>query len=1254
MAINFLNNAIGTAATFTGDLKVAGGLLFADQSSTRVGIGTLFPDELLHVDGPCKIRGLLKLDQNNQSTFAGVNAGNLTNIIGSKNTAFGRDSLSVATSNSNNVAVGFEALKSSNTGNNNVAIGAESMSATTDSNGNNVAIGYQAAKSTNGARNVAIGAAALLANVNGIQNTAIGDNALSSLTGNGNTALGYQAGSNLTNAQNNVIIGYQAQAGAATVQNQIVIGKGAVGDTTNNSVVIGNDAIAKTILKGAIVVPSYGAGTLVTDAAGNITASSGGGAGGPYLPLTGGTLTGALTGTSATFAGEITASKNQNATSTFTFQNTDTTNTNSRANLNVTAGNRSINLLAINDDHLYLSRTSATNLYIQRGSSTDVIIDSTGNVGIGTTSPDAKLEVAGIVKINTGADASNPRLYFQQDDIDVNNFIEVDRGSNAMEFWNNGSERMRISSAGNVGIGTVTTSPYRLNVLRSDGNVAFLTDGATADLAITCIGGVTDLSPTTGVLAFGTSSTERMRITSGGNVGIGTDSPDSLLNLEGVKNTSIITLGSTTNNSSWSVGDRVGGIDFYSGDGSGAGSGIKASISYEVEAGVTGSTNSMVFRASGTTSGTKNLERMRIDSNGNVGIGTASPAAAAKLTVMGNQTFGLPGNGTNTSSRFISIEGNADSSGEGSSRVFFTEHNSSTAAMDKYGMSLGYRGGSTSIVGASGNTWTGLTQLNNGEWGMFGHDNNAVGVKIMQGSRSATYTAFYSGGSETMRVTGGDVGIGATSPNQKLHVNGATQLGDINATVNFGTVALKVVEGTISSGPTLGVGNIGAQAVLYSNGLFGMYTGVSSNGSTWMQSQRNDASTATYNILLNPLGGNVGIGTTSPNEKLEIVGNARISNSNTGASSTTLRIGAYSVNNNTKYGGAIRSYHNFGLTYDADLAFFANADNERMRITGAGNVGIGTTTPGEKLSVDGNIFLQGSDDYIAFNTSASSGHPKIKMNSDADFSFLNTAGSNTFHIENGGNVGIGTTTPGEKLTVSGNGRFSNGSQGTLTIKHNYGYLQPNWGIKLDGDTNTSGGYLSQYINLGGFALNQGGTYYGGGPHRTDANSTSFSSVSGVNGEIVFYTNTSLTANANFTPAERMRITSNGTVDIAAKDLIIDDVNEHREEFTATGNQSISFDVDMKSIGASGQPFEVFVGWTHYSTGYGASLHQAFFQRSTAQSNITLIHTYFQQASSNGGSWGVSYINATTIRVTKTAGMHSGSGYGYLRVTQLKP
>ena len=134
----------------------------------------------------------------------------------------------------------------------------------------------------------------------------------------------------------------------------------------------------------------------------------------------------------------------------------------------------------------------------------------------------------------------------------------------------------------------------------------------------------------------------------------------------------------------------------------------------------------------------------------------------------------------------------------------------------------------------------------------------------------------------------------------------------------------------------------------------------------------------------------------------------------------------------------------------------------------------------------------------------------------------------------------------------------------------------------------------------------------------------------------------------------MRIDSSGRVEVKSRVLSIDAVDEYRENFTTTGNATPSFDIDVKSIGASGQPFEVFVAWTHYSTSYGAGLHQAYYQRSTVQSNITLIHTYFNQTSTLGGAWSVSYVNATTIRVSKSAGTHAGAGYGYIRVTRLKP
>ena len=111
-------------------------------------------------------------------------------------------------------------------------------------------------------------------------------------------------------------------------------------------------------------------------------------------------------------------------------------------------------------------------------------------------------------------------------------------------------------------------------------------------------------------------------------------------------------------------------------------------------------------------------------------------------SILNQVSFGIPAAGSSTKARFFSIEGNADGSGEGSGRIFFSEHNSSTAAKSKYGMSLGYRGGSTSIVGTDGNTWTGLSDIGNGQWGMWGHDNSAPGSLIMYGDRAATFVNF--------------------------------------------------------------------------------------------------------------------------------------------------------------------------------------------------------------------------------------------------------------------------------------------------------------------------------------------------------------------------------------------------------------------------------------------------------------------------------------------------------------------------------
>lgn len=120
----------------------------------------------------------------------------------------------------------------------------------------------------------------------------------------------------------------------------------------------------------------------------------------------------------------------------------------------------------------------------------------------------------------------------------------------------------------------------------------------------------------------------------------------------------------------------------------------------------------------------------------------------------------------------------------------------------------------------------------------------------------------------------------------------------------------------------------------------------------------------TRGIFVDP-NGNVGIGTTSPTEKLDIVGNARIDGDLevTGSQNIDGLVTAtdgFGGGNSFYYGGWIRI---FGATPNNDLAFRTgggtppNADvgTEIMRLTETGSLGIGTTSPSERLHVVGNI-----------------------------------------------------------------------------------------------------------------------------------------------------------------------------------------------------------------------------------------------------------------------------------------------------------
>lgn len=137
------------------------------------------------------------------------------------------------------------------------------------------------------------------------------------------------------------------------------------------------------------------------------------------------------------------------------------------------------------------------------------------------------------------------------------------------------------------------------------------------------------------------------------------------------------------------------------------------------------------------------------------------------------------------------------------------------------------------------------------------------------------------------------------------------------------------------------------------------------------------------------------------------------------------------VANNLQVGGSIYAssyiYHtgdtNTYMRFPSnDTISWNTAGTERMRINSSGNVGIGTTSPGQKLEVEGNIRLSKSTDLTSGFEIGRDGNTLdafIIQRENADL-FFRTNNSERMRINSFGNIGIGTTNPGSyKLKVAG-------------------------------------------------------------------------------------------------------------------------------------------------------------------------------------------------------------------------------------------
>jgi hypothetical protein len=725
-------------------------------------------------------------------------------------------------------------------------------------------------------------------------------------------------------------------------------------------------------------------------------------------------------------------------------------------------------------------------LYVNDSLNSGIVIKSTGKVGIGTTSPEARLHIAGDhlllsngIELRSKDTGGSVRTIARVNG-STNDLEYGWSGAGAVKFMGGGAytERMRIHTNGNVGIGT--NSPAGKLDIRSGAlfvgdytGVVTPTDGiwlerpagnSTQIQMYTTGASIFRISSdgTTANIGWGSGQDREVNFQNTGagtiKVGIGTGSPDSPLTVtNNAASSYIINVNMADDVDGGGFYEATGGMELYLKDTSGT-SQVKL-----------------------TSSGSSYLN------GGNVGIGTTSPSGILHVYKTGAHSYSVFENTLHESG--IRIKNSQadwliftdDSSSNdiptGSLGFWDNQDNALRVVFDGSGnVGIGTASPSEKLH-VSGNvriegdltvngSYTQIdTDVNTTEQWNVTNDGTGPAVTINQTGAQDIMDVQDDGTSVFYIEDGGNVGIGTTSPGYKLDVAGSARIALTTDT------RLIINQDTAST-------NFGLQLGYQGTRNWDIYNNGAADSKLFFFSEQLGASAVTFTPT-----GNVGIGTAIPGKKLHVAGDMGIdgyiyhngddsrigfegndairmytansvrlqidSSGNVGIGTTNptarLRIAASTddgillESNNALLGNTGSGYTQLIYWNGSDMFYGRNTtgvpggsggtvDNHAFRTNGAtrlfinssGNVGIGTTSPSEKLHVTGTILSDQDEARIRFNSTSGTGraYDMIGGNDGKFYFYDRTATSFRYVIDSSGNVGIGTTSPDALLTVS--------------------------------------------------------------------------------------------------------------------------------------------------------------------------------------------------------------------------------------------